>query len=777
MRLDLFHLVRSLRRSPISAAAAMLTLALTIGVGASIFAVADAVLLTPPPIVDPDAVFVAGETRLDEPPSASRAVAYDRFEAWRDRARSLATLEAFDGTFLTLTGLGAAERLNATDVTPAFLRLIGVVPSRGRLFAPDDTGQAVIVVSDRFWRGRLAADPNVIGRQVILGGRPHVIVGVLPAAFESGFGADVWRPIEGRPRVRVVARLAGSGSGSQLAAVLDEVSRTSSPPFRAVATPVAAVLAGPNANTVAFLGAAAALTMLIAFANLAGLLMVRSIDRRRELAVRCALGARGSEVVRQLLLEVCAVIAIGMIGGVVLAVWITPAFAQIVMQQLGPVANRATVVSWRVIGLVAMAACLCAALCVSVPALAAARWKVVDVLRRGVTASHGELTLRRALVAGEVAAAFVLLVSMALLGRTLLAVLHVNPGFDARGVMTLRVALPSATYATDERVASFYALLQQALEERLGRHAVSTVDELPLTHDRGRRLVSAAPSDAPREAVVRSASPDYFAVMRVPVTAGRSFDRQDNASAPARVMLSTSLATRLFGGEAPVGRQVLLAGGTAMAEVIGVVGDVKHRALDETTLPALYVSALQEPSRTSIVVVRSASPDANVIAAVREEAARLDGNLAVYGVQPLAASVAASPGMPARRLLTTVFAGFAFLAVVLSAIGLFGVIAHDVSRRRAELALRVALGAAPMRLLRSTLAQGSVMIGGGLAVGALLSIGASRALSGLAFTTFDSSALSVGIAATVIVMTGFAAILPAAWRAARTDPLDALRAE
>jgi ABC-type antimicrobial peptide transport system permease subunit len=175
--------------------------------------------------------------------------------------------------------------------------------------------------------------------------------------------------------------------------------------------------------------------------------------------------------------------------------------------------------------------------------------------------------------------------------------------------------------------------------------------------------------------------------------------------------------------------------------------------------------------------VRVAGPDATVIDAVREEVARLDANLPVYGVQPMAATVAASPGMPARRLLTTVFAGFALLAVVLSAIGLFGVVAHDISRRRGELALRVALGAAPMRLLRATLAQGSVMIGGGLAVGALLSIWAARALSGLVLTTIGSNALSVGIAAVMIVMTGVAAILPAAVRAARTDPLIALRSE
>jgi predicted permease len=548
-----------------------------------------AVLLTPPPFADPDAVFVVGETRLDEPPSASRAVAYDRFEAWRDRARSLATFEAFDGTFLTLTGLGAAERCTChrrhARVSEDDWRCAGSGPVvRARRCGSDGDRRERC-----FWRGKLASDPNAIGRQVLLGGRSHVVIGVLPPHLRlvsermcgvrsrAGLGSEssyVW---------------SRDASPSQLATVLDDVSRVSSPPFRAVATPVAAALAGDRVNTIGLLAGAAALAMVLAFTNLAGLLMVRSIDRRRELAVRSALGAGRSEVVRQLLLEAGALIAIGIAGGVVLAFWITPAFAQIVVQQLGPIANRAVVVSWRVIGIVSAIAFTCAVVCVWVPAVAAARWRVVDVLRRGATASRRELTLRQMFVAGEVAAAFVLLVSMTLLSRTLMAALHIDPGFEARGVMTLRVSLPVATYATDERVASFYALLQHAMEERLGRGTASIVDELPLTHDRGRRLVSAAPSDAPREAVVRSASPGYFEVLRIPITAGRSFDRQDDAGAPPRVVLSSSLATRLFGSESPVGRLVSMAGAARVAEVIGVAGDVKHRALDEATRPTLYV--------------------------------------------------------------------------------------------------------------------------------------------------------------------------------------------
>jgi ABC-type antimicrobial peptide transport system permease subunit len=243
------------------------------------------------------------------------------------------------------------------------------------------------------------------------------------------------------------------------------------------------------------------------------------------------------------------------------------------------------------------------------------------------------------------------------------------------------------------------------------------------------------------------------------------------------VVISESLAERLFAFEQPIGRQIWLAAGAQMADIIGVVGDVKHRRLDEAFLPTVYLSALQGPSRSNIVVVRSARPDADVIAAVREEVGRLDGNLPVYRVRSMQDVVAASPGMPAGRVLTATFMGFALLAIVLGAIGLFGVVAHDVASRRTELAVRIALGADPMRILGATLGQGAVMVGSGLAAGSLLSIWAARALSGGGFATDRLDVLSVSVPATMLIIAGAAAVLPAARRAARTDPLIALRSE
>jgi putative ABC transport system permease protein len=786
MRLDLLHLSRSIRRSPASASAAILTLALTVGIGVSIFSVVDSVLLTPPPFANPDALVVIGETPIGDPTPAPRAVTYAIFEGWRERARALAQLEAMDGTNLTLTGLGAAERVSATDVTPGFLTLLGVRPALGRPFAAGDIGQQVAIVSNAFWRGKLAADPAVIGRQIVLGGRAHTIVGVLPEWFSFALNqCDLWRPLPLTPaeavrrgyRVQAIARLAGDPSAAHLEATLDDVSRTSSPPSRAIATPVRTAIAGDAAKTLILLAAAAALATLIAFINLAGLLIVRVIDRRRELAVRSALGAHPSEIARQLMLEAAALVGAGTAAGILLATWTTPVVGSLALEQFGAIANREMALSWRVIGGAAAIAFLCAVPCGLLPAFAATRWSVIDVLRRGTTPSAREVRVRRAFVAGEVALAFVLLVSMALLGRTLVRMLNVNPGFDPRGALALQISLPAANYPGPKRIASFYETLRNALDERLGSGAASIVDELPLTSDRGRSVVEIRRADGGPEAVVRTVSPGYFEVLRIPVLAGRSFDQSDNAAASPRVVISQALAQRLFGSAAPLGRQIRLAATAQTADVVGVVGEVKHRALDEAILPTAYLSALQAPSPSSVVVVRTARPDAEVIAAVRGEVARLDGSLPVYRVRSLPDVVAASPGVAARRLLTAAFMGFALLAVALSAIGLFGVAAHDVACRRGELALRIALGAAPARILTAILRQAVVVVGSGLAVGGVLSIWAARGLSGVIYAAERSDVLSFTAAAAILLATGAAAVLPAALRAARTDPLIALRSE
>ena len=783
MRIDLVHLVRVLRRSPASAAAAILTLALTLGAGASIFAVVDAVLLTPPPFADPDALVTIGETPLDEPTGASRAITSAMLDAWRDRGRSLASIEAFDPTNLTLTGFGAAERTRATDVTPGFFALLGTAPMMGRGFSADDIGRHVAIVSHDFWRRTLDADPGVIGRGLVLDGQTHTIVGVMPERFFFALDvSDIWRPIPLSPaqaaraglRVRAIARLAPNVSPTSLSAALDEVSGTSTPPARVIATRIAAAITGSSARTLRLLAGAAGLAIFIAFTNLAGLLVVRSIDRGRELAVRSALGASRMEIARQLVLEAMAIVAAGTIAGMLFAFWLTPNLA---LQQFAGIVGRDITVSWRMIAALSMLAAACACLCGLIPAVIGSRRNIVEILRRGGTAAPRERWLRRAFVTAVVSLAFVLIVSVTLLGRSLLMTLAIDPGFEPDGVLTAGIALPAARYPTVDHLVSFYSTLESELSQRLGARAVAIVNELPLGNDRGRGLVSVRPTDPQREAVIRVASTSYFDVMRISLVTGRAFERRDDASAPIRVVISESLAGALFPRESSVGRQIWLAARAQPAEVIGVVRDVKHRSLDDPVLPTLYLSAWQSPSRGSILVLRTTRADADAIAVVREQVARLDGDLPVYGRASMTGIVARSPGVPARRTLTAAFLGFALLAVVLGAIGLFGVVAHDVAARRAELALRIALGANPTRILIATLGQGAAMVGTALAIGGVLSVWTSQALSGVVVTSGGIDLVTAGAASVVLMLAGLSAVLPAARRAARTDPLTALRAD
>ena len=785
MLTDVFHLARSLCRSPASAVAAILTLSLALGAGASIFAVVDAALLTPPRFENPAALVTVGEIPVDRPADAPRAVSYAAFDAWRERSGRLAALEAFDGTNLTMTGLGPAERLSANDVTPGFLTLLGVKPVLGRAFEPEDAGRPVVVLSHAFWRGKFAADPAVIGRPLVLGGRPHTILGVLPDQFLFELsGSDLWRPLpvlvdqasrESR-RVGVVARLAAGASAASLEGALDDISRTSSPPASVRATPIAVAVSGDATGTLGLLALAAALAASIAFANFSGLLLVRSIDRRRELAVRTALGAGRFEIVKQLLLESEALVAIGAAGGMILAAWMTPAVARLALGQFGGVAHRSVSADWQVTVVVIVAAAVCALIAALPPALVAARRDPLDVLRGAVAPPPRERRLRRVFVAGEIALAFVLLSCVALLGRSLLDLLVVNPGFDARGVLALQVSVPAEGYASG-RVESFYSALQSALEGRLGRRSIAVVNEIPLTGDRGRGLLGPRPDDARHEVVIREAGPAYFEVMRIPVVAGRSFDSRDDASASPRAIVSESLALQFFASAQPVGRRIWFGTSGQSAEIVGVVGDVKHRALDETPLPTLYQSASQTSSRSMVIVARSARADGDVLATVRDEVARLDRNLPVYRARTMQEVVSASPGVPARQVLTAAFTGFGALALLLGAVGLFGVAAHDVASRRAELALRIALGADAARIARAALGQGAVMMVSGLAAGILLAAWAWRVLAGAGFATGSLHAVDVAAPIAILLAVGAAAVFPAARRAARTDPLLALRGE
>jgi putative ABC transport system permease protein len=775
--------LRSLRRSPASAIAAVVTLALTLASATAIFAVVDATLLTPPPFVDPDALAVIGEVPANAPASAPRAVPARILQEWRTYAGAAIQMEAYDPGNVTLTGGPYPERVSATLAAPGLFALLGVTPRIGRSFSERDAADgAAVIVSDEFWRTKLLADPNPLGKTLIIGGQVRAIVGVLPPAFMFGLNpSSLWLPLNvaadnDGPRVYVVGRLSSGVTPATASALLGAVPADSARGVQPAVLSLNAFLRGRASELMPLLIFAAALGVGLATINLAGLLMLRAMDRARELAVRAALGARRAELIQPLLIEAHLLVLAGACSGVLLALWITPAAAQLAMAQLGTAAGDVAI-GWRAAMVLIAVALTCAWLSALGPALAASkRFDLRQISRDEVSASPAPLTVRRLFVASEIAVAFVLLAAVLLVGRSLQRVIAIAPGVAPDGVLTAQISLPRARYRDARAIVSFYEQLEEGLRAHVGPGRVAIVDELPLTGSTaGRIRVAASRTAASNDAVARVAGRGYFELLQIPVIEGRTFDARDSLNGPPGAVISRSLADLVFPNTSSVGHELWLPAASRSVEILGVVGDVKHRSLEEETMPTLYLSAAQQPSGGNYLVLKTGRPDADILDIVRAEVARLDPELPIYAPRTLDAVIAASAGVPVRRVVSTTFAAFALLALVIAAVGVFGVVAHDVSARRLEMALRLALGAHPRRLQSAVLRQASVILLAGLSAGLMSSLLLSRVLDALLYgvtatDTVTIAAVSVLLSATMLV----AAILPAR-RAARTNPVDVLR--
>jgi putative ABC transport system permease protein len=775
---------RSLRRSPASALAAIVTLALTLASATAIFAVVDATLLTPPPFDRPDELVVIGEVPRTDPATTLRAVSAPTLNAWRTHTAGAVRLEGFDGTNITLTGRHHPERWPAMWVTPGFFALLGVAPRIGRGFSEADAADSTtVIVSDEFWRTKLLADLNPLGKTLVIGGQVRTIIGVLPPAFAFGLdNASLWLPLNAAPtdgagpRVRVLGRLGGGVTAAtataQLRTAVTDQSRDLVPAVRSLN----ALLQGRALETMPLLLLATGLGVALAAINLAGLMMLRAMDRARELAVRAALGATRIELVKPLLIEAHVLVLIGACGGVLLALWIAPAAAQLAADQLGPAAANMTI-GWRAAVALIGLALACAWLSALVPALTAARrFDLTRVGREHVSAPPTTSRVRRVLVATEIAVAFVLLAAVLLVGRSLQQVLAVAPGFVHEGVLSARLALPAARYPDGRSVAALYQQLQEALTVRLGPDRSAIVDELPLNNSSAGRIRAAIAKDAPaNEVVARVAGPRYFELLHIPLVDGRTFDGRQRLDAAPAAVISASLAELLYPNTRSVGRTIWIPALGRDVEVLGVVGDVKHRALEEDTIPTVYFSAAQQPSPGSYLVLKTGRPDEETLDIVRAEVAKLDPELPLYAPQTLDHVIRTSAGVPVRRVISATFAAFALLALVIAAVGVFGIVAHDVSARRLEMALRLALGAHPRRLHRAVLRQAAAILAGGLATGLILSFFLSRPLHALLYRVAATDAITIATVTAVLSGTVLLAASLPARRAARTNPVDVLR--
>jgi putative ABC transport system permease protein len=793
---DLRHALRLLRRSPGFACVAVLTLAIGIGGTTALFSAVDAVLLRPLPF--------PAEGRLVAM-SGSNA-SYLEMKDWG------AGVPALDGVALhssspwhyDLVVDGEARRIEGSAVSPSFFDVLGVRAARGRTFttADPEAGPRVAVLSDGFWRRRLGADPAAVGRVLTLNGFPYVVSGIMPAGFTFPTArAELWTsiPLEmpaalefrGIHAFRGFGRLAPGSTPGIARAQLDAAERTMQRTHPEEGTgldwtlvPLRDEIVQPARTSLVVLFGAVVLVLLIACANVAGLLLARDSGRRRELAVRRALGAGAGRLVRQLLVESSVLAVLGGAVGVLAAGWAIGALAALGSEELPRAADIA--LDGRVLAF-ALAVSLGTGLAFgAAPALDASGAEPSAALAEDGRGAGGRrrTRTRRAIVVAEVALSLVLLAGAGLLLRTVWNLNRVDPGFDSRGVLTFEITLPESRYAEIPPQVRFFDELTGRLERLPGVVAAGAVGDLPIAednyvpHNTEIEGWTFAPGQEP-EIPHRPVTPGYLDAMGIAVVRGRGLRPSDRADAPPVAVVNEAMARRFWPGQDPVGRRVRWARpleDRPWLTVVGVVGDVRSNALREVEEPALYTPHAQSRfpwRRIMSVAVRAAGDPAALVPAIRREVRAIDPAVPVVDAETMDRVLHDSVGRV--RTEGALLAGFAAVALALAALGIYGVLAQLVSDRRREIGIRVAVGANRSDILRLVVGQGLRLAGTGVVLGVAGALGATRVLRAVLYGVEPGDPLTLAaIGAGALGTAVLASWLPAR-RAAAVAPAEALR--
>ena len=799
---DVRYALRLLARAPGFAAMAILTLALGIGANTTIFSALNAVLLRPLPFADPDRLVMVGER---QPDGSAGNVGYMTFVDWRDRSRGfdgMALIRLFTPT-LVLDGL--PERVAGMRVSANYFRLLGVRPAIGRDFRADEDNPAgwhVVMLTDAFWRRRFSADPRVIGRVVSMGDQPFTIVGVLPASFEPivsehfyqradlfapvGYDASLGYACRDCEHLKAIGRVKRGVALETARADIDAVQQALRVQYPTKYTRSTMTLVpledelnnGIRPALVVLMGAVA-LVLLIACANVASLLLARSAERAHDLALRAALGANRARLARQLLVESGVIAAAGGALGLLIAAWGVPLLTRlspIVIPRLDDARVDGRVVAFSLA--VSLATALVFGL---VPALRASRVDLQTALQSngGRTATRAASLARRMLVGADVALAVVLLVGAGLMIRSVLRLLAVDPGFDPDHVLTLQVSFVGEPYAEDAATVRAVDRMIASLRGLPGVHAVAAASQIPLGgngdrwgfHIEGR--VPANPEDDP--SVERyGVTTDYFAAMRIPLERGRLFTDADRQGATRVMIVSERTANALWPDGDPIGQHVKIGGlDGPWLTIVGVVGDVRHKELAAPPEPQMYVPEAQTADSDLTVVMR-ADGDPTILAAEARRAVRAAASdVPVYQVAPLADLVEQSVGT--RRFVMILLELFGAIAMVLTAVGLYGVLSYSVAERTREIGIRAALGASRGSIVRLVLGDGLAVVGAGLGIGIVAAAAATRYLRGGLYGVAPTDpATFTAVLALIVVVATIAQAVPVV-RATRVDPVVALK--
>ncbi len=797
---ELKHALRSLARSPGFSAAVVLILSLGVGANAAIYSVVRAVILRPLPFPEPDRLVVVPARH--HPNEMGEEVSPGNFLDWRRESRSFERLGAFGPATLNLMHGGSPERLQAAQITPGALEAFGTKPLLGRLFFDEEeaSGSRLAILSYGLWKSHFAGDPAIVGRTIRLSGIEHPVVGVMPPEFRfpRGFPDEVrlWVPFRFTPeraadrQSRWIYAMGRLKPGVSIAAAQREMDALTAALARQYPSEnggwgarVASLqehLVGRVRPALLILLGTALLVLLVACANIGNLELARASSRRSEMAVRSALGASRAALLRPLLFEASALAVAGAAAGVFLAhgsLRLLMALAPRDIPRLDEVRIDGGVFVFA-LGVSLLTAILFAL----APALLAWRARPSDDLRDGRGSSGAKhARVRRLVTVAEVAGALVLLVGAALLLTSLRRLGRVEPGFDAKDVMTMEVVLPRARYPDDAKIAAFFGELSQRAARLPGVESAGGVSHLPLSGSNSTEgyLVEGRPPADPNEipeAAIRVVTPDYIRTVRIPLIAGRDFTAADTAESPRVLLVNRTFADLYWGVGEAVGKRIFFAGSQGRSpawEVVGVVGDIRHSRLDLPAVPEIYTSYAQGPYDNVVLTVRSKAAPETLARMLRAEAARIDPEQPVFNLRTMESVLDESISEP--RFTTTLLSVFAVLALVLAAAGISSVIAYSVASRRREIGIRIALGSPRRRVLGLVLREAMGLAGGGIGAGLLLSLPATRGMSGLLFGVRPHDPWILGSAAALLAAVALAASLVPAFRASRVSPLAVLR--
>jgi putative ABC transport system permease protein len=795
---ELKQAVRALFKRPAFTVVAILTLALGIGANTAIFSVVNGVLLRPLPYPEPDRI-----VRLWEHTQRSPRVNVSglNLRDWGQRLKSFQALAGYQGGTTTVLGGAEPAFVDAYAVTKEYFAVFGVSPAVGRTFTPDEQttgGPPAAIVSDRFWRRQLNANPHLSQLHVRLAGLDARVVGVMPAGFAFPAGADLWLPAEHWPETstrtahnyRVFGRLKAPFDRADaelrlVAAQLLAENPGNDDALSITMVPLQQVLTGGSKDALLTLLAAVALVLLIACVNVASTLLARGEERRTEIAVRASLGASRGRIMRALLVESLLLGVLGAMGGLLLGMWLLRAFLSL---NTVPLAGQRVALDGWVLAFTAALGVLTPLLFGTLPALQASRPNlrdVVSVAGRGSLAA-GRRIVRDLLVMAEAGVALMLLVAAALLIHSFWNVLSVDAGFDPHGVAAIQMSVPDAKYATPDASARFYQQLLERIRTIPSVEAAGATTVPPLSGGgpSGALSLDDRPSTgAPMQADYFVVTAGYFAALHIPVVRGRAIDESDKAGGDVVAVVNQEFVRQYLPDGNPIGHRLRYSGMDSLNEptmmIVGVVGDVRNESLASRIVPEAYVSYLQRPKRTMgsmTVVVRARQPDAlaALMPAVRSTLGSADPDVPA---QTATMSDRVTESVAERRFTTTVMSTFACVALLLAAVGIYGVLSQTVLQRTAEIGVRMALGAEAGSVRRMILraAMGPVLLGiGSGVVGAALCV---RLLRSFLFEVRPMDPAAFALAAAILV--GIAAI--AAWvparRATRVDPLRALRTQ